>query len=62
LGVSIAIDGSLGATTIHAIANTKEPDLLHALRAYSVLYRFHRVQAAPDQAQFLEGWVFRDTA
>jgi len=60
LGYRVSLDGSLGPATILAMGNAKEPDLLHALRTYSVLYRVHRILAQPDQIQFLEGWVWRD--
>jgi lysozyme family protein len=60
LGHAIALDGSLGPATLALLQTQNEPDTLHALRTYSVLYRMHRVLAQPDQIQFLEGWVWRD--
>jgi lysozyme family protein len=62
LGHSITLDGSLGPQTLNLLQTEKEPDLLHALRAYSALYRVHRIQAQPDQIEFIEGWLWRDTA
>lgn len=62
LGHPVHLDGSLGPATYAAMSNAEEPELLHALRAYSVLHRITVIQAHPDQIQFAEGWVFRDTA
>lgn len=62
LGHAVNLDGSLGPSTYSAMSNAKEPELLHALRAYSVLHRIHVIQAHPDQIVNAEGWVFRDTA
>lgn len=62
LGHPIAVDGSLGSATLALVHNEKEPDLLHALRAFAAVYRVHRVQARPDQLEFVEGWLWRDTA
>lgn len=62
LGHSISIDGSLGPSTLALLTNTNEPELMHALRAYAALYRVHRVLAQPSQAEFIEGWLWRDTA
>jgi lysozyme family protein len=62
LGHNIALDGSLGPSTYTAITNTNEPDLLHMLRAYAALHRVQVIQAHPDQIQFAEGWLIRDTA
>ncbi len=62
LGHNIGMDGVMGQATLAAAENTKEPDLLHALRAFSALYRVHRVLARPDQMEFIEGWLWRDTA
>jgi lysozyme family protein len=61
LGHSLALDGSLGPGTYAAMADAKEPDLLHVLRAYSALHRVHVILAHPDNIQFAEGWLFRDT-
>lgn len=61
LGHSISVDGSLGPATLTILQNENEPNLLHALRAYSALYRVHRVMAHPDQIQFIDGWLWRDT-
>jgi lysozyme family protein len=62
LGHPVHLDGSLGPATYSAMSNAEEPELLHALRAYSVLHRLRVILAHPDQIQFAEGWVFRDTA
>jgi len=62
LGHSLTIDGSLGSSTLALLTNENEPDTLHALRAYSALYRVHRVLAEPNQMEFIEGWLWRDTA
>lgn len=62
LGHSLSIDGSLGPATLNLLQTTKEPDLLHSLRAYSALYRVHKILAHPDQIQFADGWIWRDTA
>ena len=62
LGHNLSIDGSLGSGTLALVIKENEPELLHALRAYSALSRVHRVQAHPDQMQFIEGWLYRDTA
>lgn len=62
LGQPVHLDGSLGPATYAAMTNAKEPELLHALRAYSALHRLHIIQAHPDQIQFAEGWIWRDTA
>ena len=62
LGARINLDGSLGQSTLAAIQTQKEPDLLHGLRAYSALARYHLVASNPDQSQFLEGWLWRDCA
>ena len=62
LGARLNLDGSLGPSTLAAIQTQKEPDLLHGLRAYSALARYHLVASNPDQVQFLEGWLWRDTA
>jgi hypothetical protein len=32
------------------------------LRAYAALHRVQVIQAHPDQIQFAEGWLIRDTA
>lgn len=61
LGHNIVQDGSLGPKTLALVSTTEEDKMLQYLRAYSVLYRFHRVQAKPDQAVFLEGWLIRDS-
>jgi lysozyme family protein len=62
LGHSVTLDGNLGPATLALVTNAKEPDLLHAMRAYSALYRVNRVQAHPEQMEFIEGWLWRDTA
>lgn len=62
LGHSLSLDGSLGPSTYSAMANAEEPELLHALRAYSALHRLHVILAHSDQIQFAEGWLWRDTA
>lgn len=62
LGYPVALDGSLGPGTYSAMSDAKEPELLHALRAYSALHRIHVIQAHPDQIQFADGWIWRDTA
>jgi lysozyme family protein len=62
LGANIHLDGSLGPSTLLAIENANENDLMHALRAYSALARLHKVISNPDQIVFAEGWLWRDTA
>jgi lysozyme family protein len=62
LGYQVEVDGSLGRQTLATLEKAKEQDVLHCLRAYSALYRLHRVLAKPDQVQFLDGWLWRDTA
>lgn len=60
LGHNIVQDGSLGAQTLEITSKVPEDIMLQYLRAFSALFRFHRVQAKPDQATFLEGWLIRD--
>jgi lysozyme family protein len=62
LGYHVEVDGSMGKQTLDTLQKAKEQDVLHALRSYSALYRLHRVLAKPDQTQFLDGWLWRDTA
>jgi lysozyme family protein len=62
LGHAVNLDGSLGPSTYAAMSNANEPELLHALRAYSALHRVHVVLAHPDQIVNVEGWLWRDTA
>lgn len=62
IGFSVAVDGALGPHTLEALQKAKEPEVLHGLRAYSALYRVHRILKNPDQIVFAEGWLWRDTA
>jgi lysozyme family protein len=62
LGHPVHLDGSLGPATYSAMSNAEEPDLLHALRAYSALHRIHVIQAHPDQIVNAEGWSWRDAS
>lgn len=62
IGFALDLDGSLGPRTLDALENAKEPDVLHGLRAFSALYRLHRILTKPDQVVFAEGWLWRDTA
>lgn len=62
LGANLHLDGSLGPSTLLAIENANENDLMHAMRAYSALARLHKVISNPDQIVFAEGWLWRDTA
>lgn len=62
LGHPVHLDGSLGPATYSAMSNAEEPELLHALRAYSALHRIHVIQAHPDQIVNAEGWSWRDAS
>lgn len=62
LGFAVEVDGSFGPRTLQALLKAKEPEVLHGLRAYSALYRVHRIMTHPDQIVFAEGWLWRDTA
>jgi lysozyme family protein len=62
LGANIHLDGSLGPSTLLALESVNDNDLIHGLRAYSALYRLHKVIKDPDQIVFAEGWLWRDTA
>lgn len=62
LGFHVEVDGSLGKQTLDGLQRAKEQDVLHALRSYSALYRLHRILSKPDQVQFADGWMWRDTA
>ena len=62
LGHRLEPDGHLGPATLAALQKAKEPDILHALRAYSALARLQKILAHPDQLVFAEGWFWRDAA
>jgi lysozyme family protein len=60
LGAHVNLTGSLDPATLAAIQTQKEPDVLHALRAFSALQRVKIILAHPDQVEFAEGWLWRD--
>ena len=48
LGYHVEVDGSMGKQTLETLQKAKEQDVLHALRAYSVFYRIHRILSKLD--------------